>query len=106
MNNPFLIETAHEIAMLYNDNSPLENMHCAKLFDVVSGADCNIFSALSKKEFQEARKVCIDVILHTDNAQHFAMIKEMQVMYEMNSDLLDESLDAFHQKDQKAKDFP
>jgi hypothetical protein len=29
---PFLVETRHELAVRYNDNSPLENMHCARLF--------------------------------------------------------------------------
>ena len=30
--NPFLVESRHQLAITYNDKSPLENMHCAKLF--------------------------------------------------------------------------
>merc|ERR1712091_656445 len=66
-------------------------MHCSKLFEFVSTPMCNIFGTMSKQQFQEIRKICIDAILHTDNAQHFAMIKEVQMIYEVNSEILDAS---------------
>jgi len=91
LNNTFLIETSHELTLRYNDKSPLENMHCAKLFELVGLPKCNIFASLPRSQFQEVRKVCIDAILHTDNAQHFAMIKEVQMIYEVNSEILDAS---------------
>merc|ERR1719359_1226492 len=96
-NNTFLVETSHELALRYNDKSPLENMHCARLFEFVSVPKCNIFAALSKQQFQEVRKICIDAILHTDNAQHFAMIKEVQMIYEVNSEILDASREFFNE---------
>lgn len=89
LNNTFLIETSHEIALRYNDISPLENMHCAKLFDVLNKPNRNVFEQLTKKQFQEVRQVCIDAILHTDNAQHFVLLKEVQLLYELNSDVCD-----------------
>lgn len=88
LNNPFLVETSHDLALRYNDKSPLENMHCAKLFQLLSNPLSNLFSSLSRKDFQDARKICIEVILHTDMAQHFQMIKEVQLLHEMNSELL------------------
>eukprot|EP00929_Paragymnodinium_shiwhaense_P000911 TRINITY_DN101105_c0_g1_i1.p1 TRINITY_DN101105_c0_g1~~TRINITY_DN101105_c0_g1_i1.p1 ORF type:complete len:922 (+),score=252.81 TRINITY_DN101105_c0_g1_i1:49-2814(+) len=96
LNNVFLIETSHELALRYNDKSPLENMHCARLFEFVSMAKCNIFAGLTKPQFQEVRKICIEAILHTDNAQHFAMIKELQMIYEVNSEILDASREFFN----------
>eukprot|EP00927_Polykrikos_kofoidii_P028472 TRINITY_DN24855_c0_g2_i1.p1 TRINITY_DN24855_c0_g2~~TRINITY_DN24855_c0_g2_i1.p1 ORF type:complete len:1003 (-),score=207.04 TRINITY_DN24855_c0_g2_i1:122-2974(-) len=104
MNNTFLIETSHELALRYNDKSPLENMHCARLFEFVSMAKCNIFASLSKPQFQEIRKICIEAILHTDNAQHFAMIKEVQMIYEVNSEILDASRDFFHEANSEILD--
>lgn len=95
LNNTFLIETSHELALRYNDKSPLENMHCAQLFEFASVPKCNIFAAMTKQQFQEVRKICIEAILHTDNAQHFAMIKEVQMIYEVNSEILDASRDFF-----------
>ena len=67
LNNPFLVErrpqfrsgfsqlhwlnvvrTRHEVAVTYNDRSPLENMHCAKLFHILREPDTNVFYALDK----------------------------------------------------------
>eukprot|EP00411_Alexandrium_monilatum_P009656 CAMPEP_0175328860 /NCGR_PEP_ID=MMETSP0093-20121207/75765_1 /TAXON_ID=311494 /ORGANISM="Alexandrium monilatum, Strain CCMP3105" /LENGTH=542 /DNA_ID=CAMNT_0016625907 /DNA_START=166 /DNA_END=1792 /DNA_ORIENTATION=+ len=87
LNNMYLVETAHELALRYNDKSPLENMHCARLFELVSAAKCNIFALMPKHQYQEVRRVCVEVILHTDNAQHFAMIKEVQMLYEVHSEM-------------------
>merc|ERR1712232_857280 len=103
LNNQFLVETSHELALRYNDRSPLENMHLARLFDLLANNSTNILASLTRKEFQEARRVCIVAILHTDNAHHFAMIKEVQLLYQVNSEMFDETR-AFHSVD--SNDFP
>jgi len=90
VNNQYLIETTHELAVKYNDRSPLENMHCALLFQIVSDPEANIFSKMDKDLYKEMRKGIITTILHTDITQHNAMIKEMGLLYQMNSDAFDE----------------
>ena len=104
------------LLLLAKDKSPLENMHCSKMFELVGQARCvlavqwvvrimrmlwdrlqkldpkslwtvlscqgNIFSTLSKTQYHDVRKVCVEAILHTDNAQHFSMIKDVQMLYE------------------------
>mmetsp|Transcript_90010 Transcript_90010/g.159368 ORF Transcript_90010/g.159368 Transcript_90010/m.159368 type:complete len:1285 (-) Transcript_90010:108-3962(-) len=95
LNNPFLVETSHELAIRYNDHSPLENMHCAKLFAIVSQPKTAVFAQLEKAQYREVRQVCIEAILHTDNTHHFAMVKELQMLYEMNSDVFDIALQMF-----------
>ena len=42
VNNQFLIDTSHELALMYNDHSPMENMHCAKLFQITSQQENNV----------------------------------------------------------------
>jgi len=101
-NNPFLIETAHELAIRYNDRSPLENMHSARLFEIISQPRAAVFANLDKQAYKEVRQVIIDAILHTDNIHHFAMIKELQVLYEVNSDAFDIALQMYQQD----VDFP
>jgi hypothetical protein len=96
-NNPFLMETSHELALRYNDKSPLENMHCARLFEFVANPKCNIFGSMTKQQFQEVRKICIEAILHTDNSKHFDMIKEVQMIYEVNSEILDATREFFRE---------
>ena len=41
--NQFLVEIADEVALNYNDQSPLENMHCAKFFDILRDPKSNVF---------------------------------------------------------------
>eukprot|EP00747_Dinoflagellata_sp_TGD_P101010 gnl/TRDRNA2_/TRDRNA2_168214_c8_seq3.p1 gnl/TRDRNA2_/TRDRNA2_168214_c8~~gnl/TRDRNA2_/TRDRNA2_168214_c8_seq3.p1 ORF type:complete len:307 (-),score=62.21 gnl/TRDRNA2_/TRDRNA2_168214_c8_seq3:226-1086(-) len=91
LNNAFLVETAHELALRYNDKSPLENMHCSRLFEFASVPNQNVFASMSKLQFQEVRKVCIEAILHTDMANHFPMIKEVQMTCEVHTAMLDEN---------------
>lgn len=85
--NPFLVETQHEIAVLYNDQSPLENMHCSKLFKICNAKTSDVFKYMSGDDFKVARKVCISSILHTDNAHHFEMVREIAKVYEVHSEL-------------------
>eukprot|EP00927_Polykrikos_kofoidii_P087099 TRINITY_DN9953_c1_g2_i1.p1 TRINITY_DN9953_c1_g2~~TRINITY_DN9953_c1_g2_i1.p1 ORF type:complete len:715 (-),score=115.04 TRINITY_DN9953_c1_g2_i1:53-1945(-) len=94
-NNPFLVETSQELAMRYNDHSPLENMHCAKMFEIVRQPKSAVFANLDRQQYREVRQVCIDAILHTDNIHHFTMVKELQVLYEMNSDIFDLALQMY-----------
>eukprot|EP00930_Biecheleria_cincta_P033657 TRINITY_DN23318_c0_g1_i1.p1 TRINITY_DN23318_c0_g1~~TRINITY_DN23318_c0_g1_i1.p1 ORF type:complete len:1004 (-),score=156.38 TRINITY_DN23318_c0_g1_i1:63-3074(-) len=96
LGNTFLMETSHPLAMMYNDKSPLENMSCAKLFAILAMQGCAIFECLTVEQYREARKTCIEAILHTDNAQHFSLVKEVQMFYEVNSEVLDTSRAVFH----------
>lgn len=89
MNNAFLIETSHELALRYNDISPLESMHSARLFELLGDPRCDIFSLLSRQQCLELRQLIIPTILHTDNSKHFEMVKEVQTLYELNSEALD-----------------
>jgi len=87
--NPFLVETQHELAMVYNDKSPLENMHCAKLFEISSNEDTDVFKRMDRETKKTARKVCIATILHTDNVHHFEMVRELSKVYELASESCD-----------------
>lgn len=90
VNNQFLVETTHEVAVKYNDRSPLENLHCAMLFQITnSSPDTNVFANVDKDTYKEMRKGIIAAILHTDMVKHNEMIKELSLLYQMNSDALD-----------------
>jgi cAMP-specific phosphodiesterase 4 len=64
-------------------------MHCAKLFEICTHAETNIFNALDRSTYQQIRKVCIAAILHTDIAHHFDMVKEIGLVYELTSKYCD-----------------
>eukprot|EP01137_Pigoraptor_chileana_P023406 Opistho-2@89631 len=73
-NNAFQINTCSPEAMLYNDQSVLENMHLARAFEVISRDDCNIFSSLSAADARHARGVIIQMVLNTDMSLHFELL--------------------------------
>lgn len=83
--NIFLVETRHELALCYNDRSPLENMHASNMFKICNDEESNVFKNLGKEEYKKARKVCVSTILHTDNCHHFEMVKTVREIYELNS---------------------
>lgn len=87
VNNGFLSETGHELALQYNDRSPLENMHCAKLYSIVKNPEANCFKMFSKEQYKEARKQTIEAILHTDMMGHQQMVKDLQMVYQVNSEV-------------------
>lgn len=97
VNNAFLVETGDELAVRYNDRSPLENMHCATMFSIAAQRPANIFSCLTSQQFFDCRRMCIEAILHTDMVYHFDMVKDVQMIYQMNS------ADTFQQQENKQK---
>lgn len=92
--NPFLVETGHELALRYNDKSPLENMHCATLYQICSKEKIDIFLKASSDIRKSARRVCIEAILHTDNAHHFEMVQNICHIYEVHDRTCEEQAEA------------
>ena len=53
----YQINARTEIAVRYNDMSPLENHHCAISFKILAQPECNIFANCSPELFKEIRAV-------------------------------------------------
>lgn len=87
VNNVFLVETGDKVALQYNDKSPLENMHCAKLYNLLGNAETALFASLEQSTQTEVRKVVISAILNTDMALHTGMQKSLQMTYQMNQEV-------------------
>uniref|UniRef100_A0A7S3QYC8 PDEase domain-containing protein n=1 Tax=Dunaliella tertiolecta TaxID=3047 RepID=A0A7S3QYC8_DUNTE len=68
LNNNFLIVTESELALRYNDSSPLEQHHLASSLSLFK--EHKIMPSLPKQEFLRLRKVIIDMVLATDMAKH------------------------------------
>mmetsp|Transcript_62235 Transcript_62235/g.148499 ORF Transcript_62235/g.148499 Transcript_62235/m.148499 type:complete len:929 (+) Transcript_62235:82-2868(+) len=85
VNNLYLAEVSHELAVMYNDQSPLENMHCAKLFEMLKDPGSNVFRGVDKNLYKEIRMSIIDAILHTDMTKHNELVKDASMFYQMNS---------------------
>ncbi|KAK9824073.1 hypothetical protein WJX72_007537 [[Myrmecia] bisecta] len=73
--NDFLINTRHERAVVYNDRSVNENYHVSTCFRIAANEETNIFSGLTKQEFNQCRRMIINAVLSTDMTQHFTLIE-------------------------------
>ncbi|XP_034952667.1 uncharacterized protein Pde9 [Chelonus insularis] len=69
-NNIYQINARTELALRYNDISPLENHHCSVAFRVLEAPECNILASLDSATFRTVREGIIRCILATDMARH------------------------------------
>ena len=86
VNNVYLVKARHELAITYNDVSPLENMHCAELYRVLGQTETNIFSGMTDSQWRESRKIILPCILGTDMTAHFSQIKDVQAFHAANGE--------------------
>eukprot|EP00929_Paragymnodinium_shiwhaense_P095834 TRINITY_DN57140_c0_g1_i1.p1 TRINITY_DN57140_c0_g1~~TRINITY_DN57140_c0_g1_i1.p1 ORF type:complete len:1116 (+),score=259.22 TRINITY_DN57140_c0_g1_i1:86-3349(+) len=78
-NNAFEVITQSELALRYNDSSPLENHHCARSFEIaLRNKGCNVFDQLSKDAFRQVRKSMVAGILATDMKHHGDAVQQVQ----------------------------
>eukprot|EP00931_Biecheleriopsis_adriatica_P059300 TRINITY_DN35460_c0_g1_i1.p1 TRINITY_DN35460_c0_g1~~TRINITY_DN35460_c0_g1_i1.p1 ORF type:complete len:669 (+),score=120.41 TRINITY_DN35460_c0_g1_i1:80-2086(+) len=78
--NAFLIDAEDEIACCYNDISPLENMHCSQLFEILRKDGHNVLGHLPSEVFRELRRVMVDAILHTDPNCHDEVVEDVRAL--------------------------
>ena len=67
-----------ELALMYNDESVLENHHLAVAFKLLQNKDCDFLVNLNKKQRQTLRKMVIDMVniyplLHINHANSYIL---------------------------------
>ncbi|XP_047738240.1 cAMP-specific 3',5'-cyclic phosphodiesterase 4D isoform X4 [Hyalella azteca] len=82
LTNQYLINSSSELALMYNDESVLENHHLAVAFKLLQNQNCDIFVNLSKKQRQTLRKMVIDMVLATDMSKHMSLLADLKTMVE------------------------
>ncbi|KAK2151522.1 hypothetical protein LSH36_361g08013 [Paralvinella palmiformis] len=75
----WLINARTELAVRYNDISPLENHHCAVAFQILSNPETNIFGNVSLSTFKRIRLGLITLILATDMATHNNILESFKL---------------------------
>jgi len=85
LTNQYLINSSSELALMYNDESVLENHHLAVAFKLLQLPGCDIFANLSKKQRQTLRKMVIDMVLATDMSKHMSLLADLKTMVETES---------------------
>ncbi|XP_019763458.2 high affinity cGMP-specific 3',5'-cyclic phosphodiesterase 9A isoform X1 [Dendroctonus ponderosae] len=79
-NNIYQINAKTELAIRYNDISPLENHHCSVAFRLLENDDCNIFKSFGSEDFKQVREGMIRCILATDMARHNEILTNFREM--------------------------
>jgi len=75
-NNAYQINAKTELALRYNDISPLENHHCAKAFEILGKV--NFLSNLPAEQFKAFREGMIKCVLATDMAKHSEILTKFK----------------------------
>jgi len=77
-NNTYQVNAKTELAIRYNDISPLENHHASVAFDILSRPNCNILGNLDAETYRKVRVGIIQSILATDMAQHSTILNDFK----------------------------
>uniref|UniRef100_A0A3Q3EAM4 Phosphodiesterase n=1 Tax=Labrus bergylta TaxID=56723 RepID=A0A3Q3EAM4_9LABR len=75
-NNAYQINARTELALRYNDISPLENHHCAVAFEILEKS--NIFRNVSMDQYKRIREGIIKCILATDMTRHNEILNKFK----------------------------
>ncbi|XP_056119207.1 high affinity cGMP-specific 3',5'-cyclic phosphodiesterase 9A [Rhinichthys klamathensis goyatoka] len=79
-NNAYQINARTELALRYNDISPLENHHCAVAFEILEKNESNIFRNLSTEHYKRIREGIIKCILATDMTRHTDILNKFKTI--------------------------
>ncbi|XP_066903746.1 high affinity cGMP-specific 3',5'-cyclic phosphodiesterase 9A isoform X2 [Halyomorpha halys] len=77
-NNIYQINARTELALRYNDISPLENHHCSIAFRILELDESNIFKNMDKDTYKHVREGIIRCILATDMARHNEILSQFK----------------------------
>uniref|UniRef100_A0AC35U6D6 Phosphodiesterase n=1 Tax=Rhabditophanes sp. KR3021 TaxID=114890 RepID=A0AC35U6D6_9BILA len=80
--NQYLINSNNELAIMYNDESVLEQHHLAVAFKLLQDSNCDFLTCLTKKQRQGFRKTVIDMVLATDMSKHMSLLADLKTMVE------------------------
>lgn len=78
VSNAFLVQTGSQLAITYNDKSPLENMHAATFFEALRQPGLNFLEMLPASDFRKFRAKVVDAILATDMSHHFELVDTLK----------------------------
>lgn len=70
------INARTELALRYNDISPLENHHCSVAFNILEDSTANIFRSFTADVYKSVREGIIRCILATDMARHNEILNQ------------------------------
>eukprot|EP00899_Mesostigma_viride_P013796 jgi/Mesvir1/22417/Mv17897-RA.1 len=75
LNNDFVVNSSHDLALCYNDLTVLENYHVSEAFFLMAEGDLNFLEGLDKDDFKYVRRMVIQIVLASDLKRHFELVE-------------------------------
>jgi len=86
VNNAFLVNSRHETALLYNDQSVLESFHVSRAWKLLlSAPNLDVFEGFTQDQYRDARATMIHTILGTDMKFHFDHLTKFKTRANANA---------------------
>jgi len=73
--NVYNVKAETPLGILFKNQSVMETHHCQVTIKIISKEECNIFSALAPNDYKKIWSSIISLILATDMARHFELVK-------------------------------
>jgi hypothetical protein len=80
LNNPYQINSRSRLAIIYNDQSVLENYHIALAFEMFSHPNTDVLEVLDAASRKAVRRLLISCVIATDMTYHFQLKGELDDM--------------------------
>ena len=84
-NNDYNIKSATPLGILFKDKSVMEVHHCTVAIRILSKDECNIFKNLSSQDLKTVWNWIVTLILATDMAEHFKLLKQANEVFSEGS---------------------
>lgn len=78
LNNDYLVRVTDDLALTYNDISPMENHHVSSACRMMTQREYGFLRKLPQDKKIRLRKLLIDCVLATDMKQHFSILSKFQ----------------------------
>ena len=79
--NVYNVKAETPLGILFKNQSVMETHHCQTSIGIISKEECNIFSTLNGQEYSQMWTIFIQLILATDMARHFDILKKFDELY-------------------------
>ncbi|CAG9467002.1 unnamed protein product [Pedinophyceae sp. YPF-701] len=90
VSNKFLVDSRDSLALIYNEQAVQEQMHASMLFTLLlEHPEADVLANMSSSSVKNIRRMVIQVILHTDMAQHFEVIAKLDKLLQQHPDGLE-----------------
>lgn len=89
--NAFLVNSKHDLALLYNDMAVLENHHVASCFKLMQNSECNFLEDLSLEVSRKYRSLMIELVLATDFSRHFKDLAKFKLRFNKETGIENET---------------